>query len=183
MNRRELFELLGWATGTVAISPVVRALDTDELERLARAIASPSRVDERVIDHLDAVLRHCKRQEDALGPRAVLNTVLAQQHLVSDLLAECPASFKARLLSVYSDMSSSIRFYFFNLNDFDSAGQPFGVESQFWASRRLLFGAESRSARSLGRVGLLGWISTGGRAGVGVSVATLMSLQLNVKRS
>lgn len=121
MNRRELFELLGWATGTVITSPVVSALDPDEQERLARTIASPSRVDQQVIDHLAAMLRYCKRQEDALGSRAVLNTMLAQRNLVSDLLADCSATFRPRLLSMYSDMSSSVGFYYLELNNFDSA--------------------------------------------------------------
>ncbi|MGH3814508.1 MAG: helix-turn-helix domain-containing protein [Pseudonocardiaceae bacterium] len=121
MNRRELLQLLGWAVGTVVASPAVRDLDAEEQQRLVRAIVSPSRVDERVIDHVEAIFRHCKRQEDALGSRAVLPTVLGQSDLVRDLLAECPDNHRSRLLSVYSDMSTSIGYYFFELNDADSA--------------------------------------------------------------
>lgn len=121
MNRRELLQLLGWAVGTVISSPVVNGLDAEEQERLARAIVLPSRVDEKVIDHLHTMLQHCKRQDDALGSRAVLNTALAQRNLVRGLLVECPADFRSQLLSVYSDMSTSIGYYFFDLNDFDSA--------------------------------------------------------------
>ena len=121
MNRRELLDLLGWAVGAVVASPVVRDLDVEEQERLARAIVSPSRVDERVIDHIEAVFRHCKWEEDALGSRAVLPTALGQSNLVHDLLAECPENLRPRLLSVYSDMSTSIGYYFFELNDGDSA--------------------------------------------------------------
>jgi hypothetical protein len=121
MNRRKLLELLGWAVGTVVTSPAMADLDTDEQERLARAVVSPSRVDEQVIDHLDAVLQYCKRQNDTLGPRAVLDTVLAQRNLVSDLLVGCPATLRPRLLSLYSNMSSSAGFYFFDLNEFDRA--------------------------------------------------------------
>jgi transcriptional regulator with XRE-family HTH domain/tetratricopeptide (TPR) repeat protein len=120
MNRRELLQLLGWA-GTVFASSAVRDLDAEEQERLARAIVSPSRVDERVIGHIDAMFRHCQRQEDALGSRAVLPTVLGQSNLVRDLLAECPDNLRSRLLSVYSDMSTSIGYYFFELNDTGSA--------------------------------------------------------------
>lgn len=121
MYRRELLQLLGWTATTVAASPVVTGLDPEEQERLVRAIVSPSRVDEQVIDHLTAMLAHCKRQDDALGSRAVLNTVLAQRDLVRSLLAECPESLRPSLLSVYSDMSTSVGCYFFELNDFDSA--------------------------------------------------------------
>lgn len=121
MNRRELLQLLGWATGTLATSPVVSGLNTDEQERLAYALASPNRVDQQVIDHIETIHRYCKQQDDALGARAVLDTVLAQQNLVQSLLADCPATRRPRLLSVYSNMSSSIAFYFFDLNEFDSA--------------------------------------------------------------
>ncbi|MGH3851172.1 MAG: hypothetical protein ACRDRT_16025, partial [Pseudonocardiaceae bacterium] len=121
MNRRKLLQKLGWAATVVAASPIVNTLDPEEQERLARAIVTPSRVDERVINHLDAILQDCKRQEDALGASTVLHTVLAQRNLVHDLLAECPTALRPRLLSVYSDMSSSAGFYFLELNDSDSA--------------------------------------------------------------
>ncbi|MGH3797505.1 MAG: helix-turn-helix transcriptional regulator [Pseudonocardiaceae bacterium] len=121
MNRRGLLQLLGLTVGTTTALPVVGALNTDEQQRLAGAIASPSRVDNQVIDHLETIHRYCKQQDDALGARAVLNTVLAQRTLVHDLLAECPASLRPRLLSVYSDMSSSIGYYLFDLNEFDSS--------------------------------------------------------------
>jgi hypothetical protein len=121
MYRRGLLELLGWAAAIVAVSPVVTGLDRDEQERLVRAIVSPDRVDERVIDHFAAMFAHCKRQDDALGSRAVLSTVLAQRDLVRSLLTECPVSLQPRLLSVYSDISTSVGFYLFNLNGFDSA--------------------------------------------------------------
>lgn len=120
MNRRELLRLLRRVAATVAAAPVGN-LDPDEQERLSQAIALPSRVDGRVIDSIEAMLQHCKRQEDALGSRMVLDTVLAQRHLIHGLLADCPERHRPRLLSVYSDMSTSIGYYFFDLNDLDSA--------------------------------------------------------------
>jgi hypothetical protein len=108
MNRRELLQLLGWVVTAVSASPVVSDLDAEEQERLARAIVSPSRVDEKVIDHLDAILQYCKRQNDTWGPRAVLDTVLAQRNLARDLTAGCPAALRPRLLSLYSNMSGSV---------------------------------------------------------------------------
>ncbi|MGH3696220.1 MAG: hypothetical protein ACRDRX_19865 [Pseudonocardiaceae bacterium] len=78
-------------------------------------------MDERVIDHIETMHLYCKRQDDALGARAALPIALAQRDLVHDLLAQCPASLEPRLLSIYSDMSTSIGYYFFDLNDFDRA--------------------------------------------------------------
>lgn len=121
MERRELLKLLGWTAATVVASPVVRSLDTDERERVAQAVASPSRVDGQVIEHIDAMVRHCQMQEDVLGSRAVLPVMLGQQNLVRDLLVECPVSLRSRLLSTYSNMSTSIGYYFFELNDAENA--------------------------------------------------------------
>ncbi|MGQ0775089.1 MAG: hypothetical protein ACT4NY_11840 [Pseudonocardiales bacterium] len=120
VERREHLRLLGWMAASVAASPIL-SLDSDEQERLAKAIAVPSRVDGQSIDHIETILRECKRQEDAFGSRAVLHTVLAQRELVDSLLDECPDELRPRLLSVYSDMSTSIGYYFFDLNDLDSA--------------------------------------------------------------
>ncbi len=128
MDRRELLQLLGLlgsAIAAVSASPVVKSLDIEEQERLARAIISPSRVDERVIGHIQSMLQDCKRQQDLLGSRAVLPTALGQQNLVCDLLAECPESLRPLLLSTYSDMSTSVGFYFFDLNEFDRAWYSF----------------------------------------------------------
>ncbi len=116
MNRRDYIQLLGWAAATISAA-LVNSLNTEEQERLTKAIASPSRVDGPVIDHIETMLQHCKRQHDTLGPQAVLHTVLAQRQLVRSLLDECPAELRPRLLSVYSGMSSSVGFYFFDLDD------------------------------------------------------------------
>ncbi|MGH3568285.1 MAG: hypothetical protein ACRDRH_20105 [Pseudonocardia sp.] len=95
--------------------------DTDEQQRLTRTTTLPSKVDEQVISHIEAILRHCQLQEDVLESRAVLPTLLGQQTLVRDLLTQCPASLRARFLSTYSNMSTSIGYYFFELNDVDRA--------------------------------------------------------------
>ncbi len=88
---------------------------------LVKAIALPSRVDAQIIDNIETMLQHCKRLEDALGPQAVLRTVLAQRQLVHALLAESPVSLRPRLLSLYSSISSSVGFYCFDLDEIDSA--------------------------------------------------------------
>jgi tetratricopeptide (TPR) repeat protein len=120
MNRRESLRLLGWVA-TIVVAALASGLDTDEQERLTRAIALPSRVDTQVIENIETMLQHCKRQEDALGSRMVLDTALAQRHLIHGLLVDCPERLRPRLLSIYSDMSTSIGYYFFDLNNFDSA--------------------------------------------------------------
>jgi len=120
VERREHLRLLGWVATAVAASKII-SLDSEEQERLSKAIVTPSRVDIQVIDHIETMLKHCKRQDDILGPQAVLHTVLDQRELVRSLLDECPDGFRPRLLSLYSSMSSSIGTYFFDLEDPASA--------------------------------------------------------------
>jgi DNA-binding XRE family transcriptional regulator len=122
MNRRELFQLFGWTAATIAASSALSGLDDEEQDRLARAIVAPSRVDSQVIEHLAAMLQYCKQQDDLLGPRAVVRTVLTYRQLARHLLTECPARLRPRLLAVYSGMSSSVGDYCFDLNDLGSTG-------------------------------------------------------------
>jgi hypothetical protein len=91
MERGEHLRLLGWVAAAVAASPIL-SLDSDEQERLAKVVAVPSRVDEWAIDHIETMLQHCKRQEDALGPHMVRYTVIAQRELMNSLLDECAAA-------------------------------------------------------------------------------------------
>jgi len=121
VERREHLRLLAWMAASVAASPLLSSLNTDEQERLSKVIAAPSRVDEQSIDSIEAILQDCKRQQDTFGSQAVLHTVLAQRELVNSLLDECPAELRPRLLSVYSAMSISVGYYFFDLNDAASA--------------------------------------------------------------
>ncbi len=120
VERREQLRLLGGLAAAVAASQIL-SLDSEEQERLAKVIAVPSRVDDRAIDTIESMLQDCKRQEDSLGPHAVLHTVIAQRELVDSLLDECPDGLRPRLLSVYSSMSSSLGTYFFELEDAGSA--------------------------------------------------------------
>ncbi|MGQ0776598.1 MAG: helix-turn-helix domain-containing protein [Pseudonocardiales bacterium] len=121
VERREHLRLLGRVATAVAVSPLLSSLNTDEQELLSKVVAQPSRVDDRSIDHIETILSDCKRQQDAFGSKAVLHTVLAQRELVDSLLDECPDALRPRLLSVYSAMSISVGFYFFDLNDAVSA--------------------------------------------------------------
>ncbi len=86
------------------------------------AAAGPSRVDDATIGHIDAVLRHCMRQEDALGPQVTVATVLAQEHLVVSLLSSgAPAGMRSKLLSLLADIRRCNAWMLFNLNDFKGA--------------------------------------------------------------
>lgn len=122
MNRRDVLALVRAAAAAAAASPLLERLNGDEFDRLALISAEPSRVDRATIDHIDAVLRHCMRQEDTLGPQAVLGTVLAQQHLVRSLIPAAPTGeVRDRLLSLLANICRFTAWVLFNLNDFNGA--------------------------------------------------------------
>ncbi|MGH3833243.1 MAG: hypothetical protein ACRDRS_22880 [Pseudonocardiaceae bacterium] len=119
MDRRNMLRALRWAA-TAASLPL--ALDGDAYQRVVSALTGPGRVDVPTIEHIEAVLWHCNRQDHALGPQAALDTVLAQRDLVRALLPGCPATLRPRLLSVVSQASSLAGWLSFDLNQFDHAG-------------------------------------------------------------
>lgn len=101
---------------------MLEKLSPDKLERVVHATSGSSRADGAVVDHIAAVLDHCMRQEDTLGPRIVLETVLAQHHVVRSLLADSlPDSIGTRLLSLLANISRFTGWVLFNLNDFGGA--------------------------------------------------------------
>ena len=120
VNRRHILQLLGGAA-TVAVGSPWSQLDTDDQERMARAVLRPGRVDGHVVDQIQAVLWSSMRQDDALGPLAALDTVLAQRTLARTLLPECPDAVRPRLLSVYAALSRYAGWLTFDLEDFDAA--------------------------------------------------------------
>ncbi|GGK83731.1 hypothetical protein Sme01_17830 [Sphaerisporangium melleum] len=120
MNRRDALALIGAAATSAYASPL--ADRADESQRPAMAGADPSRVDDATLGHVQAVLRHAMRQEDALGPQAALATVLAQRQLVAGLLsAGVPGHMRAKTLSLLADIHRCTAWMLFNLNDFRGA--------------------------------------------------------------
>lgn len=118
MDRRDALRLLGWAAAASAAG----ALDQDGYDRVVSVLSGSSQVDPQAIDHIDTVLQSCQRQDDALGPHAALDTVLAQRQLARSLLPDCPAQLRPRLLSVLSESSRQAGWLSFDLNRFDDAG-------------------------------------------------------------
>lgn len=118
MKRRDVLRTLGWAATAASM---YQAIDPDAQARLTSVIHHANQIDSHTIDHIEAILWRCQRQDDALGPQAVLNTVLAQRDLVRTLLPQCPEAHRARMLSVLSNASRHAGWLSFDLNDFRSA--------------------------------------------------------------
>jgi tetratricopeptide (TPR) repeat protein len=118
MDRRDMLRLLAWAATTASLS---LAIDADTHQRIASVLSTGNQVDEQVIEHIEAVLWRCRRQDYALGPQAVLNTVLAQRDLARVLVDECPSALQPRMLSALSEASRQAGWLSFDLKQFDHA--------------------------------------------------------------
>jgi hypothetical protein len=121
MKRRDILQWLSWAAAAAAAAPVLDGLDPGEQQRVAAVLAASSRVDDTVIDHIDAVLWRCMRQDDALGPQAALDTTLAQRRLVRSLMVDAPNTLRSRLLSLYANMSRFAGWLSFDLGNYQAA--------------------------------------------------------------
>ena len=130
MKRRDILQWLSAAAAAAAAAPVLDGLDHAEQERVARAFATPSRVDDTVIDHIEAVLWRCMRQDDALGPQAALDTTLAQRNLVRGLLPSTPDPLRDRLRSLYANLSRFAGWLSFDLGNYDAASTYYETARQ-----------------------------------------------------
>jgi tetratricopeptide (TPR) repeat protein len=119
MDRRYVLRLLAWAGTAASVFPTTVG---DEHERMASVLTRSSRVDAQTIEHIEAVLWHCRQQDHALGPQAVLTTVLAQRDLTRALVPDCPDTLRPRMLSVQSEASRQAGWLSFDLKQFDHAG-------------------------------------------------------------
>ncbi len=121
MKRREVLRIIAWAATSAASAPLVQGTDVEGQERVISALDHPRRIDCQTIEHIEEVLWRCQRQDDALGPQAVLDTVLAQRNLLRVLVHDCPASLRPRLLAALANASRHAGWLSFDLNAFDSA--------------------------------------------------------------
>jgi len=122
MKRRDILAILGAAATAACASPLLKPLAPDETERIVFAASGAGRADDVVVGHIEAVLDHCMRQEDVLGPQIVLQTVLAQHYVVRSLLVgDSKEDLRARLLSLLANISRFTGWVLFNLDDFAGA--------------------------------------------------------------
>jgi len=111
LGRRDAIYL----AGSVLAAAGLVDLNLDEYARLAQAVQTPSRVDAQVVRNLAAMLGHCQRLEDKLGPCQVFEMVTAQHRLLHLLKGGCPEQLRRALSVVDSNMASSIGGYLLNM--------------------------------------------------------------------
>ena len=121
LNRRELLLKISTALTVAAAAPLLDIADADERDRVAAVLDDPSRLDLATITHAERVLQHYRRQGDVLGPQIALQTALAQRHVIADLVASAPDDLRARVLTVYAELSQMVGWQLYNLGDYRAA--------------------------------------------------------------
>lgn len=113
--------VFGSTLSNQSAAPMFPNLSVDEQERVLRVLGGKYRIDESVVGHIESVLWSAMRQDDALGPQVVLDTVLAQRNLVRVVMADCPSSLRPRLLSLFANLSRFAGWLSFDLSDLNGA--------------------------------------------------------------
>jgi tetratricopeptide (TPR) repeat protein len=121
LNRRELLAKFSTTFALAAAAPIFETLAPEERQRVARVLDEPNRLDEATLAHSEEIVRRCRRQGDVLGPGMVLQTVLAQRHLMGTVAKGAPHDLKPRALSVYAELSQLAGWLLFNLGDYRNA--------------------------------------------------------------
>ena len=75
-------------------------LGPDDEERLILAVERPSRLDERVVGSLSAVLAAQRELEDRIGSSPMLAPVAAQVAQAEDLISDSPPALRSRVLDI-----------------------------------------------------------------------------------
>ncbi len=92
--------LAAWEAADILPRAVAVPADPDEFERFSAALANPRRTDAAVVEHLARVLAEQRRAEDTLGARQLLRPVLAQIHVIDDLVRQARGPVRAAMLEI-----------------------------------------------------------------------------------
>ncbi|MET7774069.1 hypothetical protein [Nocardia sp. NPDC005366] len=124
VHRRELMKAI--AVITAAAPAITAALNTDEVERTIRAVATPRRADSAVLNNIEAMLNQARLQDDLLGPQAAIRTTLTQVDITEALLTSGPQDpLERRLKSLRSKVSTSAGWQLFDLGRVNLAEKHF----------------------------------------------------------
>jgi hypothetical protein len=128
VKRRDLLAILGAAaTAAYAAPPGTQPFPGAPKATMLAALGEGP-VDESVVAHMTAVLRHLRLQEDTLGPQVVLRTALAQLDVARTLLAGNPSPrVRPQLLSLLAGIARFTGWLLFDLNDLKGAGHYYGM--------------------------------------------------------
>ncbi|MGH8906472.1 MAG: hypothetical protein ACRD0K_08145 [Egibacteraceae bacterium] len=88
------------AGGASLAAALAGLLDPDELARVKAAVIQPNRADMATVGHLEALLGHYRRLEDAFGPRRLLGPVKTSLDLVDHLRRDAQPPVRQALLSL-----------------------------------------------------------------------------------
>jgi tetratricopeptide (TPR) repeat protein len=127
VNRRQLLFELAIAMGGTSALPLLRHLTDDEKARLAHAVRGTTRIDDRTVTMIENLTARCWRQDETLGPAAVVSVADAQRNLVAHLLSQANAgpALRDRILTAYWELCHLAGWSHYDLLDYDAAAQRY----------------------------------------------------------
>lgn len=120
LSRREFGRLL--AAGVLS-SAMPGLADADQVDRVAQAINAPARVDTEVIAYFRRVLAEHYAADKMLGPRSLLNPVLAQIDVLDELRRGAAGAHAEPLLQVLSHYGEMAGWLYQDLGQLEPATQ------------------------------------------------------------
>jgi len=128
VNRRQLLELFGSAAGVSALATLLGGLDSDEAARMTAALLGSSRVDDKVVDHLEASLEFVRGQNDMFGPDVVLPTVNGHITLAETVLRQgVPAGLRPRVHRIHGELARLAGWIQFDLRRYGPATASYHI--------------------------------------------------------
>ncbi|MFI7703259.1 hypothetical protein [Nonomuraea sp. NPDC049480] len=123
VKRRELLFELALVLGGAPALDLLRVLNTDEEERLARVLRSTWRVDEATARTFEKLMLHARRADDQYGPATLLPVVNGHRTALAQVLAResMPPALHDRLLGAYAQMSQLTGYLSYDLLDYATA--------------------------------------------------------------
>ncbi|MBF6137158.1 helix-turn-helix transcriptional regulator [Nocardia puris] len=156
MNRRNVMEAIA-VLGAASPAVLVGTSGGDETERLAGPVSAPWRVDDATFDIVEVIVNHAKLQDDLLGPRAALGTMLSQARLMDSLLVGVDGGrLRSRALVLRSHIGVSSGWQCFDLGHHSAAAAHFTVARE---------AADEAGAHDTSAMAMAEWSWTAGAIG------------------
>ena len=121
VNRRELLSKLSAALMLATAAPLGDVLDPEECDRVVRVVQGAAGFNEPALRYCEGIASTLRQQNQALGPRLVLQSAMGHQDVARRLTHSAPPELRQRALSVYAELTQLVGSMCFNLGDYRGA--------------------------------------------------------------
>lgn len=102
-------------------APFFDALDPKERERVTQVVQGATGFNEPALRYCEGMASALRQQNQALGPRLVLQSTLGYRDVAGRLAHSAPSELQQRAISVYAELTQLAGWMSFNLEDYRGA--------------------------------------------------------------